>query len=163
MENLNLVLPEIFISLSIMFLLLLGVFKKDSSKITFNLSLFALLITTIITVNETFSVSRVTIFNESVVIDYMSSFMKIITLAGGFLVLVISSSYLKIFKLFNIEYPVLILSSILGMMIMISSNDLIVFYMGLELQSLCLYVLASYYREQLKSSEAGLKYFDCSL
>ena len=159
MENLNLVLPEIFISLSIMFLLLLGVFKKDSSKITFNLSLFALLITTIITVNETFSVSRVTIFNESVVIDYMSSFMKIITLAGGFLVLVISSSYLKIFKLFNIEYPVLILSSILGMMIMISSNDLIVFYMGLELQSLCLYVLASYYREQLKSSEAGLKYF----
>ena len=159
MENLNLVLPEIFISLSIMFLLLLGVFKKDSSKITFNLSLFALLITTIITVNETFSVSRVTIFNESVVIDYMSSFMKIITLVGGFLVLVISSSYLKIFKLFNIEYPVLILSSILGMMIMISSNDLIVFYMGLELQSLCLYVLASYYREQLKSSEAGLKYF----
>ena len=159
MENINLILPEIFISISIMFLLLFGVFKKDSSKLTFNLSLFVLLITAVITINETFSISRVTMFNGSVVIDYMSSLMKIITLIGGFLVLVISSSYLKIFKLFNIEYPILILSSILGMMIMISSNDLIVFYMGLELQSLGLYVLATYNRDQLKSSEAGLKYF----
>ena len=159
MENLNLVLPEIFISLSIMFLLILGVFKNDSSKIIFNLSLFAILITTIITINETFSVTRETLFNESVVIDHMSSLMKIITLIGGFLVLVISSSYLKTFKIYNIEYPVLILSSILGMMVMISSNDLIVFYMGLELQSLALYVLATYNRDQLKSSEAGLKFF----
>ena len=159
MENLNLILPEIFISLSIMFLLVLGVFKKDSSKITFNLSLFAILITAIITINETFSVSRETLFNESVVIDSLSSLMKIITLVGGFLVLVISSSYLKTFKIYNIEYPILILSSILGMMVMISSNDLIVFYMGLELQSLALYVLATYNRDQLKSSEAGLKYF----
>ncbi len=79
MENLNLVLPEIFISLSIMFLLVLGVFKKDSSKITFILSLFAILITAIITINETFSVSRETLFNESVVIDSLSSLMKIIT------------------------------------------------------------------------------------
>jgi NADH-quinone oxidoreductase subunit N len=159
MENLNLILPEIFISLSIMFLLVLGVFKKDSSKLIFNLSLFSILITTIITINETFSVSRETLFNESVVIDHMSSLMKIITLIGGFLVLVISSSYLKTFKIYNIEYPVLILSSVLGMMVMISSNDLIVFYMGLELQSLALYVLATYNRDQLKSSEAGLKYF----
>ena len=159
MENLNLILPEIFISLSIMFLLILGVFKNDSSKITFNLSLFAILITTIITFNETFSVTRETLFNESVVIDSMSSLMKIITLIGGFLVLVISSTYLKTLKIYNIEYPVLILSSILGMMVMISSNDLIVFYMGLELQSLALYVLATYNRDQLKSSEAGLKYF----
>ena len=159
MENLNLILPEIFISLSIMFLLILGVFKKDSSKITFNLSLFAILITTIITINETFSVNRETLFNGSVVIDQMSSLMKIITLIGGFLVLIISSTYLKTFKIYNIEYPILILSSILGMMVMISSNDLIVFYMGLELQSLALYVLATYNRDQLKSSEAGLKYF----
>ena len=159
MENLNLILPEIFISLSIMFLLLLGVFKKDSSKLTFNLSLFIILIAATITINETFSVSRVTLFNQSIVIDHMSTLMKIITLIGGFLVLVISSSYLKTFKLYNIEYPVLILSSILGMMVMISSNDLIVFYMGLELQSLALYVLATYNRDQLKSSEAGLKYF----
>ena len=159
MENLNLILPEIFTSLSIMFLLVLGVFKKDSSKLIFNLSLIVILITTIITINETFSVNRITLFNQSVVIDHLSSFMKIITLICGFLVLIISSSYLKTFKLFNIEYPILILSSILGMMVMISSNDLIVFYMGLELQSLALYVLATYNRDQLKSSEAGLKYF----
>jgi NADH-quinone oxidoreductase subunit N len=159
MENLNLVLPEIFISLSIMFLLVLGVFKKNSSKIIFNISLLALLITAIITFNETSNVDRVTLFNNSVVIDYMSSLMKIITLLGAFLVLVISTTYLKTFMIYKIEYPVLILSSVLGMMVMISSNDLIVFYMGLELQSLALYVLATFNRDQVKSSEAGLKYF----
>ena len=159
MENLNLVLPEIFISLSIMFLLVLGVFKNDSSKITFNISLLVLLITAIITLNETFSIDRITLFNNSVVVDYMSSLMKIITLLGAFLVLVISSAYLKTFKIYKIEYPILILCSVLGMMVMISSNDLMVFYMGLELQSLALYVLATFNRDQLKSSEAGLKYF----
>ena len=159
MENLNLVLPEIFISLSIMFLLVLGVFKKNSSKIIFNISLLALLITAIITFNETSNIDRTTLFNNSVVIDYMSSLMKIITLLGAFLVLVISPTYLKTFMIYKIEYPVLILSSVLGMMVMISSNDLIVFYMGLELQSLALYVLATFNRDQIKSSEAGLKYF----
>ena len=159
MENLNLVLPEIFISLSIMFLLVLGVFKKNSSKIIFNISLLALLITAIITFNETSNIDRVTLFNNSVVIDYMSSLMKIITLLGAFLALVISPNYLKTFMIYKIEYPVLILSSVLGMMVMISSNDLIVFYMGLELQSLALYVLATFNRDQVKSSEAGLKYF----
>ena len=135
MNNLNLVLPEIFISLSIMFLLVLGVFKKDSSKLIFNMSLLVLFITAIITLNETYSVNRITLFNEGVVIDYMSSLMKIITLIGAFLVLAISSTYLKMFKIFKIEYPILILSSVLGMMVMISSNDLMVFYIGLELQS----------------------------
>ena len=159
MDNLNLVLPEIFVSVSIMFLLILGVFKKDGSQLIFNLSLFIILIAAIVTINETFSVDRIILFNSSVVIDYMASLMKIITLIGGFSVLVISSSYLKSLKIFKIEYPILILSSILGMMIMISSNDLMVFYMGLELQSLALYVLATFNRDQLKSSEAGLKYF----
>ncbi len=159
MENFNLILPEIFLSISIMFLLILGVFKKNGENLTFNISLFVLLITAIITLNETIAVERATLFNNSVVIDYMASLMKIITLIGAFLVLVISSNYLKTFKIFKIEYPVLILSSVLGMMVMISSNDLIVFYMGLELQSLALYVLASFNRDQLKSSEAGLKYF----
>jgi len=159
MENLNLVLPEIFISLSIMFLLVLGVFKKDSSKLTFNISFIVLLITAIITLNETFSIDRITLFNNSVVIDYMSSLMKIITLLGAFLVLVISSSYLKTFKIYKIEYPVLILSSVLGMMVMISSNDLMVFYMGLELQSLALYVLATFNRDQYKIIRGRLEIF----
>ena len=159
MINFELIFPELFLSLSIMFLLILGVFKKNSSKIIQNISLIVLLITAVIIFNETLGNEEIKLFNESIVIDYLSSFMKIITLLSAFLVLVISTSYLKAFKIFKIEYPILILSSVLGMMIMISSNDLIVFYMGLELQSLALYVLATFNRDQLKSSEAGLKYF----
>ena len=159
MTNLALVFPEIFLSLSIMFLLILGVFKKNSSKLIQNISLIVLLVTSVITLNETLGIQETLLFNSSVVIDYLSSFMKIVTLLAAFLVLVISSNYLKTLKIFKIEYPILILSSVLGMMIMISSNDLIVFYMGLELQSLALYVLATFNRDQLKSSEAGLKYF----
>ncbi len=159
MTNLALVFPEIFLSLSIMFLLILGVFKKNSSKLIQNISLIILLITSVITLNETLGIQETLLFNSSVVIDYLSSFMKIVTLLAAFLVLVISSNYLKTLNIFKIEYPILILSSVLGMMIMISSNDLIVFYMGLELQSLALYVLATFNRDQLKSSEAGLKYF----
>ena len=159
MTNLELVFPEIFLSLSIMFLLILGVFKKDSAKLVLNISLIVLLITAVITFNETLGIEEIFLFNGSVTIDYLSSFMKIVTLLAAFLVLVISSNYLKTFKIFKIEYPILILSSVLGMMVMISSNDLIVFYMGLELQSLALYVLATFNRDQLKSSEAGLKYF----
>ncbi|MDB4846649.1 NADH-quinone oxidoreductase subunit NuoN [Pelagibacteraceae bacterium] len=158
MDNLNLVLPEIFISLAIMFLLIFGVFKKNSSKIIYNLSVFSLIITSVLIFNNPFDYS-VKLFNESYIIDYLSSFMKILTILSGVFVLIISSSYLRIFDLFKIEYPILILSSILGMMVMISSNDLIVFYLGLELQSLALYVLATFNRDHLKSSEAGLKYF----
>ena len=159
MADFELVLPEIFLSLSVMFLLILGVFKKNSSKLIQNTSLIILLITAVITFNETLGVNETILFNGSVIIDYLSSFMKIITLLAAFFTLIISSSYLKIFKIFKIEYPILILSSVLGMMVMISSNDLIVFYMGLELQSLALYVLATFKRDNIKSSEAGLKYF----
>ena len=159
MENLEFVLPEIFISLSIMFLLILGVFKKDSSKLIQNISLLVLTVTAVITFNETLSIEEITLFSDSIIIDYLSSLMKIVTLISAFLVLVISANYLRSLKIFKIEYPILILSSVLGMMIMISSNDLIVFYMGLELQSLALYVLATFNRDQIKSSEAGLKYF----
>jgi len=159
MSNLELVFPEIFLSLSIMFLLILGVFKTDSTKLVQNISLIVLLVTAVITFNETLDIEETSLFNNSVIIDYLSSFMKIITLLAAFLVLIISSNYLRTLKIFKIEYPILILSSVLGMMIMISSNDLIVFYMGLELQSLALYVLATFNRDELKSSEAGLKYF----
>tara|TARA_B100000575_G_scaffold294269_1_gene309159 strand:- start:204 stop:1622 length:1419 start_codon:yes stop_codon:yes gene_type:complete len=159
MTYFELILPEIFLSLSIMFLLILGVFKKNSSNLVLSMSLIFLVVTAVITFNETIGVQEVLLFNNSIIIDYLSSFMKIVTLISAFLVLVITSSYLKTYKIFKIEYPILILSSVLGMMIMISSNDLIVFYMGLELQSLALYVLASFNRDELKSSEAGLKYF----
>ena len=159
MENLQLIIPEIFISLSIMFLLILGVFKKNSSALILNFSLIVLFITAVIVFNETIDIEKIFLFKGSVIIDYLSSLMKIVTLLAAFIVLAISTSYLKIFKILKIEYPILILSSVLGMMVMISSNDLIVFYMGLELQSLALYVLATFNRDNLKSSEAGLKYF----
>ena len=118
MENLHLILPEIFISLSIMISLILGVFKKNSSELIINISLIILLITTVIIFNETIEIEKTFLFNGSFVIDYLSSFMKMITLLAAFIVLAISKNYLKVFKISKIEYPILILSSILGMMIM---------------------------------------------
>ena len=158
MNNLDFILPEIFISLAIMFLLILGVFKKNSSNIIHYLSIVCLLITGILIMNNPSGI-QVTLFSGSFIIDNLSSFMKILTILGGASILLMSKKFLKISKIFLIEYPILILSSILGMLVMISSNDLMVFYIGLELQSLALYVLASFNRDQLKSSESGLKYF----
>ena len=158
MINLNLVFPEIFISLSIMFLLLVGVFKSKSSNLVYNLSIITLLASLALTLNYPLNTNFV-LFNNSYKIDYLSTFMKILTLVSGIFVMFISSKYIQINKMFKIEYPILILSAILGMMVMISSNDLIVFYIGLELQSLALYVLASFNRDNLLSSESGVKYF----
>ena len=85
--------------------------------------------------------------------------MKVITIVSGIFVLISSYSYTKLERISDIEYSVLILCSILGMLVMIGSYDLIVFYIGLELQSLSLYVLAAFNRNKINSSEAGLKYF----
>jgi NADH-quinone oxidoreductase subunit N len=158
MNNIDFISPEIFISLAIMFLLILGVFKKKSSNIIHYLSIISLLITGILILNNP-SDTIITLFSGSFIIDNLSSFMKSLTILGGAIILLMSKKFLKLSKIFLIEYPILILSSILGMMVMISSNDLMVFYIGLELQSLALYVLASFNRDQLKSSESGLKYF----
>ena len=139
MDDLNFIYPELFISLTIMFLLLLGVFKKNSQNLIHNISVGSLLITGVLIYNNRIE-ENIFLFNSSYVVDDLSLFMKILTVVGGAFVLLISTKYLKIFKIFLIEYPILILSSILGMMVMISSNDLMVFYIGLELQSLALYV-----------------------
>ena len=158
MDNLNLIIPEIFISISLMMLLMLGVFKKRSQKIVYNLSIIILIILLALILNL-FYVNQTSIFNDSYIIDNLSIFMKSLTIIAGIFVLLTSTQYLNSMKIFKIEYPILILSSILGMMVMISSNDLIVFYIGLELQSLSLYVLASFNRNNLLSAESGLKYF----
>ena len=158
MTNLNLIFPEIFISLAIMFLLIVGVFKKNSSNLIYNLTVISSLIALALTFNYPIE-TELSLFNESYKIDYLSTFMKILTLVSGIFVMLTSSKYIQITKILKIEYPILLLSSILGMMVMISSNDLIVFYMGLELQSLSLYVLASFNRKNLLSSESGVKYF----
>ena len=156
--DLNLILPEIFLSLSIMSLLMIGVFKKKSSNLIFNLSILTLFILAALILNLS-SVNKILIFNNSYVIDDVANFMKILTAISAIFVLSISSDFLKSLKIYQIEYPILILCSILGMMVMISSNDLIVFYIGLELQSLALYVLAAFNRDNVLSSESGLKYF----
>ena len=158
MINLNLILPEIFISIAIMFLLIAGVFKKNSSIIVYNLSIFSLVICLTLILNRPLE-EQSFLFNNTYKIDYLSSFMKILTVSSAIFVMLISKKYIQIINIFKIEYPILLLSSILGMMVMISSNDLIVFYMGLELQSLALYVLASFNKQSLLSSEAGVKYF----
>ena len=158
MDKLNFIYPEIFISISIMFLLILGVFKKNSSNLINILSILVLMVTLALIFNSPLN-TDIAIFNGSYKIDFISSYMKILTILSGIFVLITSSKFLKIFKIFQIEYSILILSSILGIFVMISSNDLIVFYIGLELQSLALYVLASFNRDDVSSSEAGLKYF----
>jgi len=158
MENLDLILPEIFISIAIMFFLLIGVFKKNSSSLIYNLSTITLVVLLALIYNLN-STTDTSLFNESYKIDKLSTFMKLLLFGSGVFVMLTSSKYIQISKINKIEYPVLILSSILGMMVMISSNDLIVFYMGLELQSLSLYVLASFNRDNLLSTESGLKYF----
>ena len=157
MMNLDLIFPEIFLSLSIMTLLMIGVFKKKSENLVYNLSIITLAILFAMVVNL-FTINEQFIFNYSYKIDNLSSFMKALTIISGIFVMISSSTYLKSLNILKIEYPILILSSILGMMVMISSNDLIVFYLGLELQSLALYVLASFNRDNILSSESGLKY-----
>ncbi len=158
MMNLDLIFPEIFLSLSVMLLLMIGVFKKNSEKLVYNLSIITLIILLALVVNL-FSIDEQLIFNDSYKIDNLSSFMKSLIIVAAIFVMISSSTYIKSLNIFKIEYPILILSSIIGMMVMISSNDLIVFYLGLELQSLALYVLASFNRDNILSSESGLKYF----
>ncbi len=158
MINLNFIYSEIFLCLSIMILLIIGAFKKNSSNLIYNLSTISLLSCLALIFNFPIN-ENVELFNNSYKIDYLTSFMKILTIVSGIFVLLSSSKYIRVIKINKIEYPVLVLSSILGMMVMISSNDLILFYMGLELQSLALYVLASFNRDNIFSSESGLKYF----
>ncbi len=156
--NLDLIFPEIFLSLAIMFLLMVGVFKKKSERLVYNLSTTTLIILLALVINL-FSINEILIFNQSYKIDTLSTFMKSITIISAIFVMISSFTYIKTLDILKIEYPILILSAILGMMVMISSNDLIVFYLGLELQSLALYVLASFNRDNILSSESGLKYF----
>ena len=158
MEQLNLIIPELFLTTSIMILLMIGVFYKNSFNLIFKLSMIILLATFILLFNHSVDTSA-KLFNNSYTIDYLSLFMKALTLVACIFVMLSSFDYIKLIGINKIEYPILILSATLGMMIMISSYDLIVFYMGLELQSLSLYVLVSFNRDSLRSTEAGLKYF----
>ena len=156
-NNLNILLPEIFLTLSIFSLLMIGVFLKNSFNLIFNLSSIIIIITTAIIFNRPNIEEK--IFLDSFTRDAFSNFFKILILISSLFVLNTSKNYIIDKKLDKFEYPIIILLSILGMFFMVSSNDIIVFYLGLELQSLSLYILASIDRENLKSSESGIKYF----
>ena len=156
-NNLNILLPEIFLTLSIFSLLMIGVFLKNSFNLIFNLSSIIIIITIAIIFNRPNIEEK--IFLESFTRDTFSNFFKILILISSLFVLNTSKNYIIDKKLDKFEYPIIILLSILGMFFMVSSNDIIVFYLGLELQSLSLYILASIDRDNLKSSESGIKYF----
>ena len=158
MNNLYFIIPELFISISVMILLVLGVFKNNSSKIIFHLSCLVIIVSLAINLNINID-DTIFLFNNSYLINQLSLLIKSIILISAFFVMFCSYSYVRLNNILKIEYPILILCSLLGMLVMISSNDLIVFYIGLELQSLALYVLASFNRDNLLSSESGLKYF----
>jgi len=157
MQTIIYILPELFLSIVIMFLLMIGVFIKKSFKLVNLLTVLSLLFAIVLVLNQPDEIVK--IFNESYIIDQLSIYMKVLTLLFCFFVLLSSKDYIQNNNIDKIEYPIIILASTLGMLIMISSNDLIIFYLGLELQSLCLYILASFKRNDERSTESGLKYF----
>ena len=156
-NNFSIILPEIFLTLSVFSILMIGVFIKDSFNLVFNLTLMIILIT--ITIVLTSPSNKEKIFLDSFIRDAFSNYFKILILLSSLFVLNSSKKFIIDNKLDKFEYPIIILLSILGMFFMVSSNDLILFYLGLELQSLSLYILASIDRDNLRSTESGIKYF----
>ena len=136
---------------------MIGVFVKKSFNLVFNLSSVILIITILIIFNSSNSEEK--IFLNSFMRDAFSNFFKILILISSLFVLNSSKNFISENKIDKFEYPIIILISILGMFFMLSSNDLILFYLGLELQSLALYILAAIDRDNLRSSESGIKYF----
>ena len=157
LNNLNILLPEIFLTLSIFSILMIGVFIKESFNLIFNLSSAIILFTIAIILNSSNETEK--IFLDSFTRDPFSNFFKILILIASLFVLNTSKVFITDNKIGKFEYPIIILLSILGMFFMVSSNDIILFYLGLELQSLSLYILASIDRDNLRSSESGIKYF----
>jgi NADH-quinone oxidoreductase subunit N len=152
------IIPEVFLAIAGMFALIVGVIKGH--KITNSLGAMIALFFVVAFVFVMMGPSDVTkSFNGMFIVDSFAACMKVLILLASFLTLVMSLQYWRAEQRERFEYPVLILFATLGMMLMVSANDLMSLYMGLELQSLCLYVLAAFRRNALRSSEAGLKYF----
>ena len=156
-NNLNIMFPEIFLSLSIFLILLIGVYIKNSFNLIFNVSSLIIIVT--ITIILTSPNTEEKIFLDSFTRDAFSNYFKILILLSTLFVLNSSKNFIIDNKLDKFEYPIIILLSVLGMFFMVSANDLILFYLGLELQSLSLYILASIDRDNLRSTESGIKYF----
>ena len=174
LANLNAILPEIVIVIGAMTLLMAGAFwpnrvthgvdesapkgkpERDESALSWVAILVLVLACGLVVL---LPADGQHVFGGSLVVDAFGQFMKVLVLIAAIAGLLLSFDFLQGKGLAKFEYPVLVLLSCTGMLLMISANDLISLYLALELQSLPLYVLAAYHRDNLRSSEAGLKYF----
>jgi len=153
------VFPEIFLAIVSMLLLVVGVYwKKPRIKIFSYVAVIMLLTTAILMMSFPFTY-HATLFHDSFIMDGYAKLLKILVLVGAAASVILSVSYLEKEKLELFEFPVLIMLATVGMMMMISANDIMTLYVGLELQSLSLYVLAAIKRNDVRASEAGVKYF----
>ena len=156
--SLTAALPELFLAASGLALLLFGAIAGEKSyrRVAW-LALAALIVTGLLVLSG--SGARSAEFGGLFVVDRFGVFMKTLVLLGAALGIVMSLDYNRHEDMERFEFPILIVFASVGMMLMISASDLISLYLGLELQSLALYVVAAFRRDSVKSTEAGLKYF----
>ena len=157
-DNLNVVFPEALLAVFAMVMLLWGAYAgREVGKPVLWASCILLALVGLWVGFQPEGAREA--FDGSFVSDGFARFAKVMILFGAAATLALSKEYLERAELLKFEYPVLILLSAVGMMVMVSAQDLLVLYLGLELQSLALYVVASFRRDSLRSTEAGLKYF----
>ena len=157
--DLSLLTPEIIMAAGALLLLVYGAFRGP--RATGGVTLLAILVMVLAgwPVVQSLGQPAELGYDKMLVVDSFSQFVKFLMLMSSALVVGMSFDWLAHEEHKKFEYPILVLLSTLGMMVMVSANDLIVFYVGLELSSLALYVLAAYDRDNAVSSEAGIKYF----
>ncbi len=151
-------LPELILACFAMGLLMFGVFRGNAATPT----VLLLGVGTLVILFALLAIGprgAETAFGGLFVNDGFSRFMKLLVLLGSATTMIMSLRYFEREQMARFEYPILMLFATLGMMMMVSANDLISLYLGLELQSLSLYVIAAFRRDNLRSTEAGLKYF----
>jgi len=151
-------LPEITLALGAMVLLMLGAFNGERSAPAIGTAAFLLLVVAGVFV-YLLPAGKTVAFNGSFVVDDFAKALKLLSLVGSAGTLLLARDYLRHEGIDKFEFPILILLSTTGMMMLISASDLIALYLGLELMSLALYVVAASDRDSVKSTEAGLKYF----
>ncbi|MBD8650077.1 NADH-quinone oxidoreductase subunit NuoN [Rhizobium sp. CFBP 13726] len=156
-QSLRLALPEVILAVGALALLMIGVFSGEKSAPLVTGLAIALL--AVVGAMLIFMTGDGQAFGGAFVSDTFARFMKILALIGSITAMVMSMGQAKALELDKFEFPVLLVLATLGMMVLISANDLLAFYLGLELMSLALYVVAAFSRDNLRSTEAGLKYF----
>ena len=158
-DDLNIIFPEIFLSVYAM-VALLGVVYTSKDELAKRVTWVTAFIFILVAFLIIFSEEKTEIaFGGMFINDAFSRFSKIIILLSAAVVLVMGQEYMSRRGFLRFEYPLLVTLSVVGMMVMVSAGDLMSLYMGLELQSLALYVIAAFKKDSVKSTEAGLKYF----